>query len=164
MNREMQIIREVNIQAESFYQDSVRLGDHAASVIGRSRRSQMTGLENIADSALKTSDIFDYIKRQTARFSFWRQNFPTEKLPEKERHITDSMAFGERLIHHLQTDLGGRRNTICDSKHLNIDESTDENQHLRRQVHLLLIRQFVHQMVAQYEFRSSLNLARRERH
>jgi hypothetical protein len=164
MNREMQIIREVNIQAEIFYQDSVRLGDHAALVIGRSRRSQMTGLENIADSALKTSDIFDYIKRQTARFSFWRQSFPNENQSEKDRHAPDNMAFGERLIHHLQIDLAERRDTICDSKHLNIDKSTDENQHLRRQIHLLLIRQFIHQMVAQYEFRTSLTIARRERH
>ncbi|GHO95307.1 hypothetical protein KSF_053550 [Reticulibacter mediterranei] len=165
MNREMQIIREVNIQAEIFYPDSVRLGDHAASVIGRSRRSQMTGLENIADSALKTSDIFDYIKRQTARFSFWRQSFPNENQFATERHATDNIAFGERLIHHLQIDLAERRDTICGSERLNIDASTYENQHLRRQVHLLLIRQFIHQMVAQYEFRASLTtIARRERH
>jgi hypothetical protein len=163
MNREMQIIREVNIQAEDFYLDAVRLGDHAAHVIGRQRRSQMTGLENVADSALKVSDIFDYIKRQTARSPFWQRSFPTESLPEKERHTTDAMGFGERLIHHLRTDMLKKLAMICAPERLDIDESTYENQHLRRQIHLLLIRQFVHQMVTQYEFRASLATARRER-
>jgi hypothetical protein len=164
MNREMQIIREVNIQAEMFYPDASKLGDHAAFVIGRSRRSQMTGLENIADSALKTSDIFDYIKRQTARFSFWRQSFPHDNQTGAARDATDTMAFGERLIHHLQDALAERRDVICGPDRLNIDKSTYENEHLRRQIHLLLIRQFIHQMVAQYEFRASLNLVvRRER-
>jgi hypothetical protein len=44
MNREMQIILEVNIQAEKFYDQAIRLGEHAAFVLGRDRRSQMTGL------------------------------------------------------------------------------------------------------------------------
>ncbi len=161
MNREMQIIREVNSQAEDFYLDAVRLGDHAAHVIGRQRRSQMTGLENVADSALKTSDIFDYIKRQTARNPFWQRGFPGENQPEQERHTTDAMGFGERLIHHLRADMLKKLAIICER--LKIDESTYENQHVRRQIHLLLIRQFVHQMVTQYEFRASPATARRER-
>ena len=41
-NREVKIIREVNNQAEEFYQDAVNIGDHAAFAIGRSHRSQLT--------------------------------------------------------------------------------------------------------------------------
>ena len=49
MNPEMKIIREVNIQAENFYNEAVKLGDHAAYALKAQHRSQMTNLENIAD-------------------------------------------------------------------------------------------------------------------
>jgi hypothetical protein len=156
MNREMQIIREVNTQAEIFYLDAVRLGDHAAFALGRSRRSQMTGLENVADSALKTADIFDYIKRQTARFPFWRQSFSREKRSEEKKVTADDIGFGERLIYHLEKDLAGKCEFICRDR-LGIDKEAEAGQHMRRRVYLLLIRQFVHQMVAEYEFRVSMN-------
>ena len=68
MNPEMKIIREVSIQAEDFYDDAVKLGDHAAFALKAAHRSQMTSLENIAESTFKTSDIFDYIKKQTSTF------------------------------------------------------------------------------------------------
>jgi hypothetical protein len=61
MNSEMKIISEVNIQAEDFYDDAVALGDLAAVMLEENHRSQMTSLENIAESTLKTSDVFDYI-------------------------------------------------------------------------------------------------------
>ena len=67
MNREMQIIREVNIQAEEFYQTAQDLGNHAAYALKAAHRSQMTGLESVAESSFKTSDILDYIKKQTTR-------------------------------------------------------------------------------------------------
>src|SRR5260370_28587055 len=79
MNPEMKIIREVNIQAENFYSEAVKLGDHAAYALKAQHRSQMTNLENIAESSFKATDILDYIKRQTARFSYWRQPFPGDK-------------------------------------------------------------------------------------
>src|SRR5438270_10701093 len=97
MNPEMKIIREVHIQAENFYSDAVRLGDHAAYVLRAQHRSQMTNLENIAESAFKATDIFDYIKKQTARFSYWPQPFPDD------RH--GKISFGERLTRYLQDNL-----------------------------------------------------------
>lgn len=147
MNKDMQIIREVNVQAENFYEDAVQLGDHAAYALTRTHRSQMTGLENIAESALKTSDIFDYIKRQTARFFYWRQSFPG-KPPSDE-------AFGERLMNYLEGELKTKRNAICQT--LEIGDETDEHKTWRRRIYLLLIRQFIHQMVAEYEYRVSFS-------
>ena len=76
MNNEMKIIYEVSNQAEKYYQDAIDLGDHAAHVLKAAHRSQMTSLENIAESTFKTSDVFDFIKKQTARFSYWRQSMP----------------------------------------------------------------------------------------
>ena len=144
MNREMQIIREVNIQAENFYEDALQLGNHAAHALRKEHRSQMTGLENIANSALKASDILDYIKRQTARFSYWRQGFASPDNPQG--------AFGERLKHYLEQDLATKRDIICGPKKLDIDAETDEHRHVQRRVYLLLIRQFLHQMIVQYEY------------
>ncbi len=133
---EMKIIREVNIQAESFYEEAKNLGDYAAASFGEKHRSQITGLENIAESALKTSDVFDYIKRQTARHDHWRQD-----------------NFGKNLIEKLESDLATRQKVI--SAGLKISERTDEGRQERRRIHLLLIRQFVRQMAVQYEFQVS---------
>lgn len=156
MNREMQIIREVNIQAENFYNQAVQLGNHAAFALGRSRRSQMTGLENIADSALKKTDVFDYIKRQTAKFPFWRQSIPHDKAHHSTSNPADDKGFGERLMYYLEEAMQGYLEAICDEKRLNIGDKTDDDRYERRRISLLLIRQFIHQMVATYEFQVSM--------
>jgi hypothetical protein len=148
MNREMQIIREVNIEAEGFYKNAVTLGDHAAYALGREHRSQMTGLENIADTALKTSDIFDYIKRQTARFPYWQKNFPDQDPPV-------TTVFGKRLNDYLEDNLAESQKKLCSDNRLKIANKTHNDRHLRQHVYLLLIRQFIHQMVVQYEYRVS---------
>lgn len=144
------------MQAENFYDKAVQLGDHAAFVLGRARRSQMTGLENIADSALKKSDVFDYIKRQTARFSFWRQSFPRDKSQRSTNNPADDLGFGERLLYYLEKDLARYLDIICSRDRMNIGDKTDDDRYLRRRISLPLIRQFIHQMVAEYEFRVSM--------
>jgi len=141
-NREIKIIREVNNQAELFYEDAVKIGDHAAYALGRSHRSQLTGLENVADSALKITDIFDYIKRQTARYNYWRKDFQEQS----------NVAFGERLRSYLENDLAKVRDTTCDV-YLKIGNASDEEKQLRRRVYLLLVLQFIGQMVIEYEYR-----------
>jgi hypothetical protein len=133
---EMKIIREVNIQAEAFYAEAKKLGDHSADAFGEKHRSQITGLENIAETALKTSDIFDYIKRQTARHEEWRQG-----------------EFGKKLIEQLEKELDNKRKIIC--AHLGISDKTYEEKQERRRIYLLLIRQFIRQMTVEYEFQVS---------
>jgi hypothetical protein len=147
-NLAIKIIREVNKQAgdEKFYGDAVAIGDHAAFALGRSHRSQLTGLENIAESALKITDIFDYIKRQTARYSYWRTAFP---MHGKE-------AFGERLRNHLEIELAKVRATTCDT-YLNLGNESDEDKLQRNRVYMQLIRQFIKQMVVEYEYRVSFD-------
>jgi hypothetical protein len=162
MNREMQIILEVNVQAENFYEKAAQLGDHAAKVLGSRRRSQMTGLENIADSALKKTDIFDYIKRQTARFPFWRQSVPQsgfgDKAQRSSNNAVDDKGFGERLLYYLEKDLDEiYLKEICSKNRLNIGNTKEEERYERRRISLLLIRQFIHQMVAAYEFQVSMS-------
>lgn len=148
MNSEMKIIRAVNIEAEDFYEDAVRLGNHAAYALPVRHRSQMTGLENIAESTFKTSDVFDYIKKQTARSSQWKRADPKHKKDPNQ-------GFGERLKEYLEKDLRRRLDTLCE-KQLEIGNTTDEEKQKRRHIHLLLMRQFIRQMVVQYEYQVSL--------
>jgi hypothetical protein len=154
MNPEMKIIREVSIQAEDFYDDAVRLGDHAAFALKAAHRSQMTSLENIAESTFKTSDIFDYIKKQTSRFPYWRQPMREQK--------ESNLGFGEHLKNYLESDLSKRLARICDAKRLNIGNTTDEEKQERRRIYLLLMRQFIRQMVVEYEYQVSLGNKKRE--
>ena len=48
-----------------------------------------------------------------------------------------------------------KRDARCGQKRLNIGDKTDEDRLLRRRIYLMLIRQFIRQMVAQYEYRVS---------
>ncbi|MHB8597669.1 MAG: hypothetical protein ACYDER_12765 [Ktedonobacteraceae bacterium] len=155
MNKDMQIIREVSAMAESeaFYDKAESLGKHAAHALKAQHRSQLTGLENIAESTLKTTDILDYIKKQTARYPFWQQGYPQGDNPNE--------GFGESLKKWLESDLRTRRETICSPKRLNIGDSTDEDKLYRRHVYLLLMRQFIRQMVVEYEYRVNLNAGKR---
>src|SRR5579885_391816 len=107
----MKIVREVSLQAEGFYYDAESMGRHAAKALGEKRRAQMTGLENIAEGAFKTSDIFDYIKKQTACFEEWRSGFT-------EGDQVDG-PFGLRLKVYLERHSASRRDTICGPHILN---------------------------------------------
>ena len=153
MNRDMKIIYEVSNQAENFYEDAIDLGDHAAHVLRAIHRSQMTSLENIAESTFKTSDVFDFIKKQTARFSYWRQSMSENPSAPPNKKV--NQGFGLRLKEFLEQDLNKAADELCDPSRLNIGNTTDKEKQERRRIHLLLIRQFIRQMVAQYEFRVS---------
>ncbi len=146
----IKIAREVASQAEVLYSDATRLGDHAARAFGgeERRRSQMTGLETIANSTFKTTDIFDYVKKQTARHKGWQH-----------REGEGGERFGERLLQQLQGELANRARAIADR--LRIGDTTDEDKQKRRHIHLLLMRQFIRQMVVQYEYKAELDKGRR---
>ncbi len=81
MNKRTMIILRVNEQAEQFYDKSEELGTLAAqSFLEEHRRerrerhrAQMTGLENIAETTLKATDVLDYIKKQIARQPAWKK-------------------------------------------------------------------------------------------
>lgn len=143
MNYEMQVIREVSIEADDFYESAVALGNHAAEALKARHRSQMTALENIAESTFKISDVLDYIKKQTARFSHWRQPFSEAK--------NGKQGFGEALRAYLENDLVERRDAVC--QRLGVGDSSYENKQERRRIYLLLIRQFIRSLVVTYEYR-----------
>lgn len=143
-NLELKIIIEVSAKAENLYNKVVPLGDHAAYALKKFHRSQMTGLENIAEGTLKAVDVLDYIKRQTARYKYWREPFPPQS----------TVPFGQRLLSFFEQELLMHSDLI--SKRLELADATDEQKQLHRRIYLLLIRQCIHHLVIQYEFRVNI--------
>ncbi len=130
MNREMEIIRAVAVKADSFYEQAREMAEGAVSAIKGGRgKSQLKNLENIANSTLKVSDVFDYIKKQVARYDEWRSN-----------------NFGVGLLRFLQENL--RRDT--DNLIAGLEWVPDELE--KQKIYLLLIREFVRQMMIHYEY------------
>jgi hypothetical protein len=125
----MKMLRAVALRADSFYTKAEHLGGRAAQALTDKKRSQINGLEGIANSALKTTDVFDFIKVRTARQDKWREG-----------------DWGPDLLDYLSRDLREQRKAICTN--LEIDPNSAEG----IQVHLLLIREFVRQLAAQYEY------------
>lgn len=147
----MELIVRVNKEAETeaFYAKSQELGLLAAQSFreehGRERqqrhRAQMTGLENIAETSLKVTDVLDYIKKQTARQKGWQNKVGTRG----ER-------FGDTLKEVIEHGLEPFIQNVC-FEFINI--TSDEGKQERQEVYRQLIRQFIRQMVVQYEYEVS---------
>lgn len=129
----LQAIREVAEQAddEAFYKKAESMGQEAASSFTSRHRKQITDLEGVANSAMKVTDVLNHIKNQTARRDPWRE-------------------FGPALLKTIEGDLKKRRDKICER--LTLTGEAHEQNKQRQQVHLYLIREFVRQLAAQYEY------------
>jgi hypothetical protein len=123
----IKMLREVALRADGFYDRAEKLGQKAAQELTDKKSSQINNLEGIANSALKTSDVFDFIKTRTARQKEWQ-------------------AWGPDLLKYLSRDLRTERRRICGQ--LNIDTEGIDG----LEVHLMLIREFVRQLAAHYEY------------
>ena len=151
MKKRIELIIRVNKEAgsEEFYKKSQELGMLAAQSFreehGRERqqrhRAQMTGLENIAETTLKVTDVLDYVKKQTARQKGWQKEVGVNK----ER-------FGESLKKYLESGLEPFVNKVC---HGFIESTTDTGKQERQEAYLQLIRQCIRQIVVQYEYQVS---------
>lgn len=129
--KRMQILREVALQADTdaFYSKAEELGKKAAEALTDKKRSQITGLESTANSALKVTDVLDFVKIRSARHEEWRKS-----------------NWGPELLDYLKGDLRNRRETVCSELALEPQGADGIT------VHLLLIREFVRQLAAHYEY------------
>ena len=134
----MRMLRRVALQADNFYDQVEELGWEAALALTRSKRSQITNLESIANSSLKVTDVYNYIKTRTARDA--RQSNAEQKRGWHQEEL------GVKILNFVEVKLQERKENIC--KRLDIRPNTVEGQ----QVHLLLIREFVRQLAAHYEY------------
>jgi len=123
----LKLMREVAVQADQFYEDAQHFGRTA--VQSDLKKHQLKNLESIADTALKVSDVLDHIKTQTGKHKEWRQR-----------------NFGSDLLNYIHHQLMSRRNQVCGA--LNIPTDRLEAQ----TVYLYLIRAFLRQLIAQYEY------------
>lgn len=133
--RRLQMIHAVAFEADQFYTKAEELGKVAAEAFGKRQRSQMTNLQSVANNALKVSDVLDFIKTRTARSEKdknWRKN-----------------KFGQYLLEFIRKTLKSvHLKRVCHTLAISTDTVTVEKQ----QVYLHLIRAFVGQLVAQYEY------------
>ena len=136
MNREWQLVRAVAVAADGFYDEAMTLGTLAATIFRRSQagRAQLSGLETIANSTLSRADVLDYIKKQTGRHEAW--------------HKPATAGSNDRLGPRLLAALEGLDERI---PRLEVQPPVDDTE--RRHVHLLLMQQFIRQVIAQYEYR-----------
>jgi hypothetical protein len=165
MNQDMKIIREINLEAERFYDEAQSLGNHAYQAFKDKSRTQLTGLENVAESSLKTSDIIDYIKKKIARSdpgNEWRAKGKEDPPTEESQK-----GFGERLKSELEA-LSDQVERVCRNVEIvtkvekgrpGQDEKLQRarmkaDRWKRQDIHLRLMREFIRQMVVQYEYRA----------
>jgi hypothetical protein len=134
----IKMLREVALRADGFYDRAEKLGQKAAKALTDRKSSQIKNLEGIANSALKTSDIFDFIKTRTARDG--RQSNAERKRGWHQENL------GPDLLKYLSQGLSIQRRNICGQ--LNIDTEGIDG----LEVHLMLIREFVRQLAAHYEY------------
>jgi hypothetical protein len=135
MKNNMKIYKEItrHTAREEFYKMSENFGSRAAFIfIGEKGKTQLSNLQNIANSSSKVTDTIDYIKRQIGHGN---RGF------EKDN-------FGNDLIKYLFHDLASIRNLInSDLAELNLDDYDQQ------QIHLLICRQFINSMVIHYNYR-----------
>ena len=151
--RRLRMLRAVALQAdrENVRKKAEDLGEKAAKGLTHDRRAQVTGLENAANSAFKVSDVFNYIKLRTARHKEWSHaNWGPELL--------DYLSGGNPPPNPAPlSNLRLIRDQICGELHI----ATDSAEGL--DVYLLLIREFVRQFSAEYEYRCKrLDLSNRQ--
>ena len=138
MNQGMKIVKEIAqvTDQDDFYAKAKTLGETASLAFGERHRSQMTSLENIANSTLKVTDVLDFIKKQFAKSK------PNEDWRKKD--------FGNELKKYIEQSLRKRREEIC-LRLEGVEEESIEGQ----RIYLSLIREFVCQLVIHYEYRTS---------
>lgn len=146
MNQDMLFLQEVAIQADAFYEQGEQFGGWAAEAL-KNQRSQITNLENIVNTSLKVSDVLNYLKKQTAKA---RQNVGWRQIPPNNINNTSQNGLGKAMIEFIGNDLKNRRDTVCNKVSRNGVEITEER---KQEIYLLLIREFIRQVAAQYELR-----------
>lgn len=140
MNLSMTIIRAVakELDRDTVYDRAQALGAKAASL----RRAQISGLESIANSTRKVSDVLDYLKLRTARHKEWRVD-----------------NIGADVLGFLQQELRKSRDGVFKEltdmieKEKEAQKAGDQfKEYVRQDIYIRLIRGFVAQLAAQYEY------------
>lgn len=173
MNTRTQIILRINGCAgdDDFYEMSKEMGEFAAQTfveeiqeerqrhpgispqqrdrdLGKrldKHRAQMTGLETIAETTLKATDVLDFIKKQMARQEPWRAKYAGERADLQGKR------FGEGMMSYIEGYIKQQAEAICVDE-VTRNRNSDEWKREQQYVYLQLVRQFIRQIVVHYEY------------
>ena len=145
MKREVLFIQKISEQADTFYSEGERFGKWAKQAFPARDRSQMKGLENIANSSLKVSDVLDFIKKQTGK---------SESGKRWRAKNDQQQEFGKQLIAFIMGTLKNKRDLVC-SLVASIAGQEAATDFELQQSYLALIREFIRQIVAHYELEAA---------
>lgn len=124
MKRRMQIIKLVELKADSYYDDAQKLAENAKAV-GNMGKSQLEKLRGTAECAHKVSDVLNYIKNQATLHKQWREN-----------------NFADELIEKVEKQLKKDMKELCSQL-----PSPSASELEEQQIHLMLIREYINQVV-----------------
>jgi hypothetical protein len=136
---EIAIRAKVSTYSDNYYEDTKQLGEIAREAFaGRSGKSQIRNLENIANSASRVADILDFVKRQSGRQKPWLHK-----------------QFGPLLLEKLDNRLRADAEKIfSDVRSATTEHQFGEGEKLhdadQRRIHILLCREFIRHLSAHY--------------
>jgi len=138
MNRRLRMERAVALRAAALYETALTFGKRMARQFDDNRgRAQVKGLERLAARASVPAEVLTYVAEQTRRHRAWSDHdLGTDLLAV----LTDGGSDGR----YAADSLYNQRDGIGDP--LDLDETE------RRQVTLLLYREFLRQVTVQYLF------------
>lgn len=133
MNISMRIRREVALESDrdEVYEAAKRLGEQGLGL----KRSQITGLESVANGTQKVSDVLDYVKRQTARHKEWS-------------------VIGPALLTYIEETVRKKREAIVQRLK---DANPKIDDYQQQEIAIQLVRALIAQIAAQYEYASMLS-------
>lgn len=132
----MQLLKAVKQCRDEMLPRAREMADYAAAAFSDSNKSQLTKLERQAITTMAITDIYDYIKLRVGRSGpgeKWRQN-----------------DFGHRLLKELE-----ELEATAQAKAKALTSSGSQGREvsaIKRELHLLLAREFIGQMVSNYLF------------
>lgn len=146
---EIAIRRKVALKSDAYYDDAKPFGEIAEQAFGKTSKSQINSLENIANSATRVADILDFIKRQTGRSKEgqrWRNDLLGKKLVDK---------FEQTLRRDAEELWDEISQTVPDHYLQEADQQT---------IHIRLCREFIRHLSAHYLYTTSIHEAARGTH
>lgn len=136
-HREVVIRKRISAKSDEYYDEIKALGEIASQAFGKQNKSQISNLENVANSAVRVADVLDFIKRQTGRSK-----------PAKQWSY---LGFGHKLLQKLDESIRKDAQIIVKTLEPQTSSAELETDDLRR-IHILLCREFIHHLSAHYHY------------
>lgn len=125
----LRLQRELDLQADLLYGEAEQLG--AALARGQTKNAQISGMESVANSSTRVTDLLDYIKRQTAK----------AKRGKEWRATVNGETVGEALLRVLTQDVPRRAAAATKAAGVDIPQPSADWQELQLHLARVFVRQ-----------------------